>query len=251
MFGLELAVLAVLGLCVGSFSNVLIYRIPAGEEFVRTPSHCMKCGHRLRWYEMIPLVSWLIQRGRCRSCGGPVSPQYPVVEAATADAWVVTALMFPDDVLQTALCCALFTLLLVLAVIDWRTFEIPNGLSLGIFILGLVRLAADIGGWRTYVIGMLCVSVPFLLFYIASRGSAIGMGDIKLMAAAGLLLGWPQTLLAVIIGSVGGSVIHIARMKICHASHKLALGPYLAAGVWLSAVFGERLIAWYLSLFGL
>lgn len=242
--------LTLLGLCVGSFCNVLIYRIPRGEEFVRTHSHCMTCGHVLRWYELIPLASWLVQGGRCRACKVKLSPQYPVVEALNGGMWLLTGLLFWGDWLHIALYCALFSLLLVLAVIDWRTFEIPNGLNLAILLLGVVQLAADWENWKLYLIGMCSVSLLFLALWWLTRGAGLGMGDIKLMAAAGLLLGWPRILLSMLAGSVAGAIIHLIRMR--HgADRKLAFGPYLAAGIWFSALLGRPLIAAYLELLGL
>lgn len=241
---------ALLGLCVGSFCNVLIFRLPREEEFVKTPSHCMACGHRLRWYELIPLFSWLIQGGKCRSCGAPVSRQYPIVETANAAAWLLTALLWGGELPRAALYCALFSLLLVLAVIDWRTFEIPNGLNLAILILGLAQVLLDRERWLVYVIGMCSVGGVFFLLWLATGGKGLGLGDVKLMAASGLLLGWPRALLAVILGSVSGAVIHLLRMR-RGADRKLAFGPYLAAGVWASALFGEKIILAYLALLGL
>lgn len=247
---LILSLLFLLGSCVGSFCNVLIYRIPKGEEFVRTSSHCMTCGHVLRWYELIPLVSWLAQRGRCRACGTKLSVQYPVVEVLNGLMWLLTGWLFWGDWLTVGLYCALYSLLMVLSVIDWRTFTIPNGLNLAIFLLGLVRVATDPSNWSTYLIGMLSVSLVFLLLHILTGGGGLGMGDVKLVAGAGLLLGWPKMLLAVLAGSLSGAVIHSVRMK--HgADHKLAFGPYLAAGIWLSALAGEPIITAYLSLYGL
>lgn len=243
-------ILAVLGLCVGSFCNVLIYRLPRGEEFVKTPSHCMSCGHRLHWYENIPLLSWLVQKGRCRSCGAPVSAQYPAVEALNALMWLLTGFVFHGDIVNTALHCALFSLLMVIAVIDWRTFEIPNGLNLAIFVLGLIRLSSDLAHWRLYLIGMVCVSLFFLLIWLITGGAGIGMGDVKLMGAAGLFLGWRCILLGMFVGCLIGAVIHSVRMK-RGAGKRLAFGPYLAAGTWLAALFGDMAIAWYLGLFGL
>ena len=247
---LPLAFLTLLGLCVGSFSNVLICRLPRGEDFVRTRSHCMACGHTLAWYELIPLLSFLLQGGKCRACGARLSLQYPLVEGATALAWLLTGLLFWGDWLRLALYCALFPLLLVLAVVDWRTFEIPNGLNLAIFLLGLVQLAADLENWPLYVIGGCSVSLLFLLLWFLTGGKGLGMGDVKLMAAAGLLLGWPRILLAMILGSLSGAVIHSLRMR-RGAGRRLAFGPYLAAGIWVSALFGDALIAAYLALFGL
>lgn len=245
-----LILLTLLGLCVGSFCNVLIYRIPKEEEFVKTPSHCMSCGHTLKWYENIPVISWLVQGGKCRACGVKLSAQYPVVEALNGLMWLATGLIFRGDWLTVGLYCILFSMLLVLTVIDWRTFTIPNGVNLVIFLLGVVRLATDLSNWPTYIIGMLAVSLVFLLLYFATRGGGIGMGDIKLVAAAGLLIGWQKMLLAVLVGSLAGAIIHSIRMK-GGEGRKLAFGPYLAAGIWLATLVGGPLISAYLSLFGL
>ena len=242
--------IALVGLCIGSFMNVLIYRIPKGEEFVKTSSHCFSCGHKRSARELIPVVSWLVQGGKCRSCGARISVQYPIIEAANGLMWFCVCLLFDGDWLHIALYCALFSLLCVLSLIDWHTFEIPNGINLAIFLLGLVQLAFDLQNWKSYVIGAFGVSLFFLLLYIATRGGGIGMGDIKLMAGAGLLLGWQSSLLALVIGSVSGAVIHSLRMK-RGASKKLAFGPYLAAGIWISALFGGKIIGAYLALLGL
>lgn len=247
---LLLILIFLLGLCVGSFCNVLIYRIPLKEEFVRKPSHCMSCGHALKWFELIPLLSWLLQKGKCRACGVKLSAQYPVVEALNGLMWLATALLFRGDWLTVALYCILFSMLLVLSVIDWRTFTIPNGINLVIFLLGVVRLATDPGNWLLYLMGMLSVGLAFLLLHIGTGGNGLGMGDVKLVAAAGLLLGWQKMLLAVLAGSLAGAVIHMLRMR-RGAGRRLAFGPYLAAGIWLSALVGGQLITAYLSLFGL
>ena len=247
---LPLLLWTLLGLCVGSFCNVLIFRLPKGEEFVKTPSHCMACGHRLRWYELVPVVSWLAQGGKCRSCGEKLSAQYPIVEALNGGAWLLAAWLFRGEPVRAVLYSALFSLLTVVAVIDWRTFEIPNGVNLAIFLLGVVQLVVDRGNWKLYLIGMCSVSLLFLLLWFVTHGNGLGMGDVKLMAAAGLLLGWPRILLAMILGSVSGAIIHTIRMR-RGAGRKLAFGPYLSAGIWVAALFGERLIGAYLGLFGL
>lgn len=250
MESLLIVILVLAGLCVGSFCNVLIFRIPKGEEFVKTPSHCMACGHRLKWYEMIPVVSYAAQKGKCRACGAKLSPQYPAVELLNGAMWLAAALLFRGDWLHTLLYCALFSILMVLAFIDWRTFEIPNGLNAAIAVLGLMQLVFDLQNWKLYVIGAFSVSLFFLLLWFLTAGKGLGFGDVKLMAAAGLLLGWQRILLAMIVGSVAGAIIHIIRMK--HgAGRRLAFGPYLAAGIWLSALLGNQLIGAYLSLFGL
>lgn len=250
MDALILTILTVFGLCVGSFLNVLIYRIPKGEEFVKTPSHCMTCGHNLAWYENIPVVSWLLQGGKCRACGVKLSAQYPVVEALNGAMWLLTGLLYRGDWLTVGLYCVLFSMLLVLSVIDWRTFTIPNGINLVIFLLGVVRLITDLDHWVSYVIGLVSVSLVFLLMHLATHGNGLGMGDVKLVAGAGLLLGWSSMLLAVVIGSLSGAIIHSVRMR-RGADRKLAFGPYLAAGIWIAALGGQQIVDAYFGLFGL
>ena len=250
MDALILPILTVLGLCVGSFLNVLIYRIPKGEEFVKTPSHCMTCGHNLSWYENIPLISWLLQGGKCRACGVKLSAQYPTVEALNGAMWLLTGLLYRGDWLTVGLYCVLFSMLLVLSVIDWRTFTIPNGINLVIFLLGVVRLITDLDHWVSYVIGLVSVSLVFLLMHLATHGNGLGMGDVKLVAGAGLLLGWSSMLLAVVIGSLSGAIIHSVRMR-RGADRKLAFGPYLAAGIWIAALGGQQIVDAYFGLFGL
>ena len=250
MDALILTILTVFGLCVGSFLNVLIYRIPKGEEFVKTPSHCMTCGHNLSWYENIPLISWLLQGGKCRACGVKLSAQYPIVEALNGAMWLLTGLLYRGDWLTVGLYCVLFSMLLVLSVIDWRTFTIPNGINLVIFLLGVVRLITDLDHWVSYVIGLVSVSLVFLLMHLATHGNGLGMGDVKLVAGAGLLLGWSSMLLAVVIGSLSGAIIHSVRMR-RGADRKLAFGPYLAVGIWIAALGGQQIVDAYFGLFGL
>jgi len=232
---------------VGSFCNVLIFRIPRGEEFVRTPSHCPHCGHRLGAAELIPLVSWLAQDGRCRACKSPISRQYPAVEAFNALLWLLAALL-GGDVLSGLLLSLLSSILVVIAVIDWRTFTIPNGLNLAVLLLGIFRVASDSVNWLSHLIGMVSVGGLFFLLWAITRGRGLGMGDVKLMAAAGLFLGWRHIMLAMVTGSVLGAVIHSVRMR-RGAGHKLAFGPYLSVGIWFAALFGDGVWSAYLSLF--
>ena len=170
--------------------------------------------------------------------------------AAALMTWLLAAWLYQAEPLRAVLYSLLFSLLTVVALIDWRTFEIPNGVNLAIFLLGAVQLAGDTAHWKTYLIGMFSVSLLFLLLWFVTKGSGLGMGDVKLMAGAGLLLGWQRILLAMILGSVSGAIIHSVRMK-RGAPRKLAFGPYLAAGIWVAALWGDRLIAAYLGLFGL
>ena len=232
------------GTTVGSFLNVLIYRIPKKEDFVKTRSHCMSCGYQLEWYDLIPLFSWLTLRGKCRKCKAKISTQYPLIEALNGTLWLVTYLLY-DYSLTTLLYCLMISSLIALSVIDFRTYEIPVGFNIFILVLGTIRVITDYHSWPEYIIGLVSVSVPLLLIFYATKGRGIGGGDVKLMGAAGLLLGWKLVILAFFLGCLLGSVIHIARMKISGESHVLAMGPYLSAGIILAIYVGEWMISKY------
>lgn len=141
--------------------------------------------------------------------------------------------------------------LLSLSVVDWKTYEIPFAYNVLIFALGILALVFDLAHWYEYVIGFFAISLPLLALFYISKGTAIGGGDVKLMAACGMLLGWKLALLGFVFGCIIGSVIHIVRMKISGEKHMLAMGPYLSVGVFIAALFGNALIAWYLSMLGL
>ena len=236
------------GIVIGSFLNVCIYRIPKKESIVVTRSHCMSCGYQLSWYDMVPVASWIILRGRCRKCKEPISPQYPIVEAVNGLLYVLIFLV-NDLTPESIIYCLMASALLVLSVIDWRTYEIPFGINVFLFVLGLVHLALDYENWMNYVIGFFAVSVVLELLLLVSRGRAIGGGDVKLMAAAGLIIGWKAIILAFLIGCILGSVIHLIRMRVSDAVHVLALGPYLSVGILIAALWGEQMISWYLGMF--
>ncbi|MCM1267883.1 MAG: prepilin peptidase [Bacteroidales bacterium] len=236
------------GIVIGSFLNVCIYRIPKKEDIVKTASHCMSCGERLKWYDMIPVASFLVLRGKCRKCGAKLSVQYPLIEAANGILYV--CIVWTGGIgIESLLYCLLASALLVLSVIDFRTYEIPFGINLFILALGLVRAATDISNILNYLAGSIAVSAVLAVLYYASRGKAIGGGDVKLMAACGLLLGWKLIILAFLLGCVLGAVIHVIRMKVSGEGHVLAMGPYLSMGVLIAAMWGDRLLNWYFGMF--
>lgn len=255
---LMLVFIFIFGTIIGSFLNVCILRIPKGETIVTVPSHCMSCGYHLKWYDNIPLFSYIFLRGRCRKCGEHISIQYPIIEAINGIAYVLIFLWFGDfeyfnylTFINAGIYSLLFSALLVLTVIDWRTFEIPVGINIFILVLGIGHLFLDLDNWLTYVIGLFAVSVPLLLILLISKGRAIGGGDVKLMGAAGLLLGWKHILLAFVIGCIIGSIIHIIRMKVSGEGKVLAMGPYLSVGIMIAVFFGDYIIKAYLTLIGL
>ncbi|MCR5685906.1 MAG: prepilin peptidase [Lachnospiraceae bacterium] len=280
----------VFGTVFGSFLNVCILRIPQKETIVTERSHCMSCGHQLEWYDLFPLFSYIFLKGKCRYCGEKISAQYPIIEGLNGLLWCLTFVIIGWK-WEAVFICAAISALMVVAVIDWRTFEIPFGVVVFIAVLGVLHLAyvfitvkfgigtvdkvtsmdfvdeatgigytiesvkkgyvtgIAAGAWYEYIIGFFAISVPLLLIYIISKGKGIGGGDIKLMAAAGLLVGWKFALLALILGCFFGSVIHIARMKLSGEGRVLAMGPYLAAGLTLAMWFGQPILAWYEGLY--
>ena len=238
------------GIVIGSFLNVCMIRIPEKESIVTKGSHCVKCNYRLRWYDLIPLFSYLILRGKCRNCGEKISPQYPVVEFINGIVYVFIFLIKGIKI-ESLLICLLFSCLLTLSVIDFKTFEIPVGFNIFIAVLGVIKIVIDFGNILDYLIGALCVSLFLLILYAVSKGRAIGGGDIKLMAAAGLFLGWKNIILAFMLGCVLGACIHVIRMKVFKEGRVLSMGPYLSMGIFISALFGNEIITGYLALFSL
>lgn len=236
------------GIVIGSFLNVCILRIPNGESIVTERSHCMSCGYQLKWYDMFPVFSYLFLRGRCRQCGEKISCQYPVIEACNGILWVI-CFAVNGVTWDSVLTCLLLSALLVLSVIDFRTYEIPFGINVYIFILGVIKVFLHLNNWIEYVIGFFAVSAFLLIIFLITKGRGIGGGDIKLMAAAGIFLGWKLVIQAFFAGCLYGSVIHIARMKISGEGHVLAMGPYLAMGIATSVWFGQYIIDWYVSFF--
>ena len=208
----------------------------------------MNCGYQLAWYDLVPLFSYIFLGGKCRKCKSHISLQYPLVEAINGVLYVLIFLVNGWSI-DSVIYCLLTSALIVLSVIDFRTYEIPFGINIFILVLGILRIITDPGNWLTYVTGFFAVSVPLELILLISRGRAIGGGDVKLMAAAGLLLGWKNILLALVLGCIFGSVIHGIRMKVTDADHTLALGPYLALGCMLAALWGNVWIDAYLALF--
>lgn len=234
----------VYGICIGSFLNVCIFRIPLQKDIVKTRSACMNCGYQLQWYDLIPLVSFIFLGGKCRQCGTKLSVQYPIIEALNGVLYLIVYSVKGMTV-DSVLCCFLTSALIVLAVIDFRTYEIPIGINVFIFILGVIRCIVDRNNIIMHFIGMTAVSVFLLLLQLLSAGRAIGGGDVKLMAAAGLFLGGKDIVLAFILGCIVGSIIHLVRMKMKKAGHMLAFGPYLAFGIWIAVLWGEKLWNWY------
>lgn len=235
------------GIVIGSFLNVCIYRIPKNESVVAVGSHCMNCQHKLAWYDLFPLFSFLFLRGKCRYCGTKLSFQYPAVECLNGMLYV--AVMAVHGIcFESMLYCFLVSALLTLSIIDYRTLEIPIRINLVILVIGIVHAVVDYTNLVHYVIGFFSASLFLLFCFILTRGRGIGGGDIKLMAVAGLCLGWKNSLLALTVGCVLGSVIQCIIIAVTKNKTKFAMGPYLSAGIFIAMLWGDVFWEWYLGL---
>lgn len=238
------------GITIGSFLNVVIFRVPKKENIVTTRSHCMSCGYQLKWYDLVPLFSFLALGGKCRKCKAKLSVQYPLIEGLNGVLYLAVFAGYGISV-ETLLYCLLASALLALSVIDLRTFEIPVGFQYFIGTLGVLHLVLDYRNWSLYVIGFFAVSSFLYLIVRISNGAAMGGGDVKLMAVCGLLIGWKLILMSLGVGCIAGSVIHLLRMKFSGQGRTLAMGPYLALGVMTAVLWGDRFLAWYVGMLGL
>lgn len=235
----------VFGVLIGSFLNVLILRIPEGDDVVLESSHCFECGRVLQYYELIPIVSYLMQKGKCRGCGEPISIQYPLVEAGNGLLWVLLFSQLGFS-LHSVLLALVSSLLLAISVIDARTMEIPPQLNIAILVLGILIAMVDRAFFLEHLVGFIAVSGPLIFVFVLTNGQGLGGGDVKLMATCGLVLGWQYIWLAFLIGCIVGSIVHVIRMKFFYADRMLALGPYLSLGVYISMLWGYDIMMWYL-----
>jgi len=244
-----------LGAVLGSFLNVCIYRWPAEQSVIRPRSRCGSCGRTLAWHDNIPVLSWILLRGRCRYCGATISLQYPIIELAVALIWLAAAIRFGVSV--DGLASAMFlTILLGIAVTDAREMVIPDQFSLGGTAIGLA-LAAVPGGFAltSSLIGAAASyaglwAVKFLAEK-ALRKPALGTGDIHMMAMIGAFLGLPGALLTVMLGSVLGLVVGVPVMmrqqKLQKLGTYLPLGTFLAMAGAIAHAWGPQIIRWYTS----
>jgi leader peptidase (prepilin peptidase)/N-methyltransferase len=246
---LEPLIIFVFGLIIGSFCNVVIYRLPQGKSIVAPGSQCRSCGNSIRPWDNIPLLSYVLLRGRCRFCKEPISARYPTVEFATAILYVLLwyELGFSLPFVFYGL---LTSALLVVALIDFDHKIIPNiitlpGLAIG---LGLSLWALPITPLDSSL-GLLIGGTLFYLIALVSKGG-MGGGDIKLIAMIGTFLGWQGTLFTIFSGALLGSLVGAMLMLIGRKGRKdkVPFGPFLSGGAILFILAGDDLIRWYLNL---
>lgn len=267
---------SLLGLCFGSFLNVLIYRLPRGMSIVSPPSHCICCNHRIRWYDNIPVLSYLVLRGRCRDCGARISLRYPLVELGNCLLWAGCVAWFSGyGIGMVVVACVAGSALIVVSVSDSETMLIPDSMLVILALCGIAALLLDVFGvgvgigWQSRLIGMAAALVFFAAVYFGCRlvtgKEGLGFGDVKLMTAAGLLLGWQGLIVAVLIASLSAAVCmgifsvfrgrrrlreeHTQEDEIEIPAKAFPFAPFLAVAVGITLFFGQPLISWYLGLF--
>jgi leader peptidase (prepilin peptidase)/N-methyltransferase len=244
---------AVFGACVGSFLNVVVYRLPRSLSLAHPPSTCPACQSRIAPYDNVPVLSWLLLRGRCRRCRAPIPVRYPALELGTAALAVLCLAQFGPGP-QAA---AMFTFLAAMgavALIDWEHMIIPDSISLGFLGLGLAispwigpGLVASLIG--AVVGGGLLLAVAVL--WKKARGvDAMGGGDIKLMAAVGAFCGAVDALLVIFLGAGLGAIFGAVILR-RGGQARIAFGTFLSAATFVIVFFGDELIAWYLRTSGL
>lgn len=249
---------AVVGLCVGSFLNVVIYRLPLGMSLAKPNSHCPVCKYELRWYDNIPVLAYLLLRGRCRKCGTHISFRYTAVELANAVLWLACALLFWEDSIAMAciymLACSVF---ICIFFIDLEHKIIFDRFQLILLVLGVASLFFDKAvGPLSHLIGG---AAGFLVFYAVSLGfeklarkEGLGGGDVKLAGAVGLLLGWEKLLFGLLAATLPAAVILLILSRGKRGEDRqYPFAPFLTVGFTVSMLFGSQTVAWYISLLGM
>ncbi|HEY5619030.1 MAG TPA: prepilin peptidase [Vicinamibacterales bacterium] len=245
---------ALAGLVVGSFLNVCIHRIPRRESLVWPASHCTACNTPLAWFENVPIVSWLLLRGRCRTCGVRISSMYPIVE-------LTTAIVFAGGVAVYGLSALLMvrlafaSALVVLFAIDLQHQILPNVITVPGVVAGFAASWFLPPGWLSSLIGAIAgggILLAIAEAYYRVRGQeGLGMGDVKMLAMIGAFLGWPLMILTLVLASFAGSLVGVALLASRRGGMQAALpfGTFLALGALVAAVAGDPMLAWYLSFY--
>lgn len=250
-----LALLAILGLVVGSFLNVCIYRLPRDLSVSFPASHCPQCEHPLRWYHNVPVASWMALRGRCAFCGGGIHWRYPVVELMNAGLWLLHGAMFPwDALLVVRLLFASALLVLFFTDLDCRI--LPNEITVGGTVAGLLAsVITPSPGWMSSLLGVLLgggVLWATGALYERVRGvEGMGMGDVKMLAMIGAVLGWPLMILTLIWSSIAGGLVGavLLAFKADARTTALPFGAFLAPAALAASLVGRPVLDWYLGFY--
>jgi len=251
---LAIAALAVLGMAVGSFLNVCIHRLPRGGSIVSPGSNCPHCGYVLKWYDNVPVVSYAMLGGRCRSCRAAISIRYPIVELLTMAIFVAHYLVFGLDILLVPR-LTFAVALIVLFAIDLEHHLLPNLITLPGIVVGLLFSIMLPPGIVDSVIGALAGGGVLWLvgeaYYRYSGQEGMGGGDVKMLAMIGAFLGWKLMVLTLVLSSILGSIIGVMVIAFKRGGMKYALpyGTFLSLAALVSSLYGQRILDWYLGFY--
>ncbi|TJX16298.1 prepilin peptidase [Tissierella creatinini] len=241
------------GLIIGSFLNVCIYRIPRSESIAWPGSHCPKCNHSLKWYDNIPLFSFLSLGGKCRYCKAQISKQYPIVESLNAVLYISMYFRF-GFTLDFIFYSLISSVLLVITFIDLQQMIIPDLLVVIIFILsvfykGIIYFRGGSPEIFSSIIGLIMAGALFLAIVLLSRGG-MGGGDVTLIASLGFILGWKKILFTIFLSFILGAIISVFLLAAKLKSRKdpIPFGPFIVLGFFITALWGQAIIDWYLAL---
>lgn len=240
----------VIGIVVGSFLNVVIYRVPKELSFAKGRSFCPHCNAQIKGYHNVPVFSYLWLRGKCADCGERIAIRYPLVELLTGIMAILIFAVYGVS-FQWLVVFSAGAILICITMIDFDTMTIPNGLIIALMVPALLSFFVfpQVGILSQFV-GIFVVSLPMLILVLFIP-EAFGGGDIKLMAVAGFMLGWGNTLLATFIGLLLGGTVAVSLIIKKTKDKHMAFGPYLCIGIMTALLFGDIMIQWYFSLFGL
>lgn len=240
------------GACIGSFLNVVIYRVPNEISIAKGRSYCPRCNTQIKNYDLIPIMSYLNLGGKCRSCSEKISMRYPLVEGFTG-LIAVMIFMVKGFTIFSVFIFAVSAILIAITMIDFDTMTIPNGLVITMLPIAIIMAFMQKNvSILSSMIGFFAVSIPMLLLNMLIADS-FGGGDIKLIAVCGLMLGWPNTLLAMFIAILLGGIYAVYLLisgKSKRGAH-IAFGPYICLGVYVAMLYGNEIIKFYLGMYGL
>ncbi len=239
----------IIGAVIGSFLNVCMHRLPAKQSLITPASQCPHCGTPIKFYDNIPILSFIFLRGRCRACARPISIQYMLVELLNAVGYILIAWKFGVTV-ESVLYALLFSALVVISVIDLHHKIIPDIITIPGIILGLLAgTFISPLGFKDSISGVLLGGGIFFIIAVVSRGG-MGGGDIKLIAMIGSFLGWTNVIITIVLSSFIGSIIGIFMMVLLGKGRKypIPFGPFLAIGSIISLFFKREIIEWYLGM---
>jgi len=243
-----------IGLCVGSFLNVVIFRLPLGQSLNHPPSRCMACGYALRWRDNVPILSWVLLGGRCRNCRARISMQYPIVELVTGILFLLVVWLTPPGPLVASR-LIFVGILVALFGIDLAHQILPNTITLPGIAIGVILSFIAPPGWQASLIGaLLGGGVLYGIawsYYLVRREEGLGMGDVKMLAMIGAFLGWKAVLVTLVLSSFSGALLGMALIVLQRGSMRLALpfGTFLAIGALAAMFAGDPLLAWYAQFF--